>query len=503
MRVAEDTAERGGLLDEAWMFWAMLAAATALAAALRLHGLGRPSFWVDEFFTIGRTGTDALHWAQVLGYLPTWLTLWLDGADLARVSLGNITEWQELGITERAARLGPCWVGIATVPILALLARPVAGSGVAGVSALLLAITPWHLYWSQMARFYTTQFLFAGAFVLLFARALQTGRTAAFGAALLTGVLALLAQVTSIFIIGACGVAVGLGWITRAPVPHLARGVRWMALLLAAFALIVVSREFDLLVHGDPGPPATSPIQAPGTTTWLGDKTRQSWGPPIRELIVSTVQRVEPITFVVGTIWAWLALRRRDPFGVLASTVAVGVPAGVILLAVLFPIAPRYYFPTFIGWALLAAMWAVEVDRRLAPSAGRLAGVAGALALLTAVGFSAFLYTRDGAGARLRWREAFAVIEREGNPADPVLRSGEGDFQSQYYFHRKLPALRAGTDVAALAPGTWIIHRSRGSRPPIHAEVLEVRARFEIPSKPWSWVLYLLRAPARDPRPSE
>jgi hypothetical protein len=500
--MAEDAAERSGLLDEPWMFWTMLVTATLLGAALRLHGLGRPSFWVDEFFTIGRTGTDALHWAQALGYLPTWLTLWQGGADLSQISLSNIPEWQALGVSERAARLGPCWVGIVSVPILALLARPVAGSGVAGVSALLVAITPWHLYWSQMARFYTTQFLLAGAFLLLFARALQTGRRAAFAAAFVAGVLALLAHATSIFILGACGFAVGLGWMLRAPVPHLAKATRWLALLLVAFALITASREFDLLVHGDPDAPVVGPIQAPGTTTWVGEKARQSWGPPIRELVISTVQRVEPITCVVAAIWAWVMLRRRDPFGILVTAVALGVPTGVVLLAAIFPIAPRYYFPAFLAWALLAAMWAVEVDRRLASSAGRLAGVAGALALLTAVGFSAFLYARDGAGARLRWREAFAVIEREGSPADPVLRSGEGDFQSQYYFHRKLPGLRADTDVASLAPGTWILHRTRGSRPPIHADQLEVRARYEIPSKPWSWVLYVLRVPARDPERS-
>jgi hypothetical protein len=299
--------------------------------------------------------------------------------------------------------------------------------------------------------------------------------------------------------IGACLAVVLLGWITRAPVPHLARGARWLALLVAVFALIALSREFELLVHGDPDAPAVAgPIESPGQSGWIGDKTRQSWGPPIRELVLSTVQRVEPITFVVGVLWAWVAVRRRDPFGILASAVALGVPAGVIGLAILFPIGPRYYFPCFFAWALLAAMWAVEVDRRLAASAGRLAGLTGALALSVAVGFSAFLYARDGAGARLRWREAFALVEQQGGAEAPVLRSGEGDFQAQYYFGRELPGLRPDTDVAALAPGTWVIHRTRGSRPPIHADLLEVKARLETPSKPWSWVLYVLRVPARD-----
>jgi hypothetical protein len=498
--MAEDAPERGGLLDESWVFWVVVAAATSLGALLRLHGLGRPSFWVDEFFTIGRTGTDPLHWAQALGYLPTWFTLWLKGVDLSQISLANIAAWQGLGITERAARLGPCWVGIASVPILALLTRPVAGAGVAAMSALLIAITPWHLYWSQMARFYSTQFLLVGAFVLLFARALQTGRTAAFAIAAFCGLLALLAHPTSIFIIGACLAAVGLGWITRAPVPHLARAARWLALLVAVFALIAISRQFELLVHGDPNAPTAvaGPIESPGTSTWIADKTRQSWGPPIRGLVVSTVQRVEPITFVIGLIWALVVIRRRDPFGVLASAIALGVPAGVILLAVLFPIGPRYYFPSYLAWTLLAGMWAVEVDRRLAPSAGRLAGISGALALTVAVGFSAFLYARDGAGARLRWREAFAVVQREAGPDDRVLRSGEGDFQAQYYLHRKLPALEQNADVAALAPGTWLIERARGSQPPIHAGLLEVKARYPIPSKPWSWVLYVLRVPVSE-----
>ena len=45
-----------------------------------------------------------------------------------------------------------------------------------------------------------------------------------------------------------------------------------------------------------------------------------------------------------------------------------------------------------------------------------------------------------------------------------------------------------------LAPGSWVIHRVRGVRAPLYGEVLDVKARYEIPSKPWSWVLYVMRA---------
>jgi hypothetical protein len=490
-----------GLLDRPWVFWALVAAATLLGAALRLYGLGRPSFWVDEFFTIARTSTESLHWAQALGYFPTWFTLWLHGAELSQISLGNIAEWRALGVSERAARLGPCWVGIATVPALALLARGVAGGGVAGVSALLVAITPWHLYWSQMARFYTTQFLCAGAFVLLFARAMQTGRTAWFAAASVAGVLALLAHPTSVFIIIACIAAVGLAWITRAPVPNLARGARWLAWLVGAFVFLAVIRELPLWVHREASlRPTVEPSKTSGTFLWL-ERIQLSWGPSLRQLLLSTVLRIEPITCVVGLLWATVTLRRRDPFGVLVSAVAILVPLSAIALSVLFPIGPRYYFPCFIAWALLASMWAVEIDRRLGSSAGRLAGISGVLALLVAVGFSTYLYCRDGAGARARWRDACDFVQRHGDVSDPVYWSGDGKFQTQYYLGRELQSLAAAGGVASLAPGTWVIHRSRGAEAPIRGDGLEVKARYEIPSKPWSWTLYVLQVPGADSRP--
>jgi hypothetical protein len=496
----DDPLGQGGLLDRPWVFWALVAAATLLGAALRLYGLGKPSFWVDEFFTIARTGTEPLHWAHVLGYLPTWFSLWLHGADLSQISLGNIAEWRALGVTERAARLGPCWVGIATVPALALLARGVAGAGVAGVAALLVAITPWHLYWSQMARFYSTQFLCVGAFVLLFARAMQTGRTACFAAASVAGVLALLSHPTSIFIIGACIAALGLAWVTRAPVPNLSRGARWLALLVGAFLFLAVSSELPLMVHSEaPLRQTAEPSTDLGSFLWL-DRIRLSWGPSPRQLVLTTVQRIEPITCAVGLLWAYVTVRRRDPFGVLVSAVAILVPLCAIALGMLFPIGPRYYFPCFIAWALLASMWAVEIDRRLGASAGRLAGISGLLALLVSVGFSSYLYCRDGAGARARWRDACEFVQQHGGN-DPVLWSGDGKFQSQYYLGRETQPLAAAGDVASLAPGTWVIHRSRGAEAPIRGDVLEVKARYEIPSKPWSWVLYVLRVPARDSRP--
>jgi hypothetical protein len=470
--MAADSSARSGFLDKPWAFWAMLATATAVGAALRLYRLGEPSFWVDEFFTVARSGTQYLPWTHFVGYLPTKLSLWLHGADLGRISLENIADWPSLGVSERAARLGACWVGIATVPILGLLARSVAGGGVAGALALLLAITPWNLYWAQMARFYTVKFLFSSLFILLFARGMQTGRIGYFAVAAAAAILAYLSHTTAIFVVGACIAVVGLAWIARVSLPHLTAGLITLALTVGACGLLLLVKE-------------SAPLE---------NFARSDWDPPLRTLILGTVLRIEPATFVAGLAWMVVALRRRDPLGILVSAVAVLVPVGVLALKPFFPIAPRYYFPCLFAWVLLAALWAVEIDRRLSASAGRLAGLSGLGVLLVAVGFNTYLYCRDGTGARARWREACTYVLEYGNPSDPVFTSG-GGFEPTYYLGRENFRLSAITDVASLAPGSWVIQRSSGTQPPGYGRLLEIKARYEIPSKPWSWVLYVMRVP--------
>jgi hypothetical protein len=452
----------------------MLVLATVVGAALRLYRLDAPSFWVDEFFTIARSGAAELSWIQFVGYLPTKLSLALHGADLGRISFDNIAEWPSLGVSEQAARLGACWVGIVTLPILALLIRPVAGGGVAGITVLLIALTPWHLYWSQMARFYTTKFLFTSVFVLLFARAMQTGSKARFAGAAAAALLAYLSHPTALFVVAACAAVVGLAWLSRASLPNLAAGVAVLAGISAVCGVLVL-------------------VNSSGS---VGGFSSQTWDPSLGTLALGSVLRIEPVTFVVALGASRVAIRRRDPFGILLTSVAVLVPLALFALKGFFPVAPRYYFPCFFAWALLAAHWVVEVDRRLGVSAGRIAGLTGAAALLAAVSFSSFLYVRDGAGGRARWREAYSQVREQAGPNDRVFVNA-GSFQALYYLGRGTAPISSIADVSALAPGTWVVERSRGARPRTLGDPLELKARYEIPSKPWSWVVNVMQVPAR------
>jgi hypothetical protein len=460
------------------VFFALAALATGIGAWLRLHGLAQPSFWVDEFFSIARAGRDPLHWSYAFGYEPTRLSLLLSGADLGRIGLDNIAQWQSLGVSERAARLGACWVGIATVPVLALLARPVLGGAVAGASALLLAMLPYHVYWSQMARYYTTEFLFVNAFLLLFLRGMQTGRISWLVAASLSAVLAFMSHFTALFVVGGCLGMTLLALLLRPSLPHLRMGIAFLAGTLAVCATMLLLKE----------------IQSVQEAT-LASFSGQDWDPPLRILLLGTILRVEPVVFAVGSAFAVVALRRRDPVALLVAAMALLVPAGVLALKPLFPVGQRYYFACLFPWTLLAAMACVETERRVGEGGPWPLGLTALIAVTASVAVSAFLYVQDGSGHRTRWRDAFAYVAAHGDPADPVY-VGPGRFQAQYYLERPAQELRLLEDPAAAAPGSWIVYRTRGERRPPFEPPVEAKARYGISGKPWSWVVYVLRVGA-------
>ena len=127
--------------------WMCLAAITVLAAALRLAGLGAWSFWVDE----GHTWRDAtMPLTGEGGFLATDRVRYGVPFLMLRLLLG-------LGLTgydEASVRLPFALIGIATVPMMAVCGRRLVGAWPAVVAAGLLAINPWHIFWSQNARGY-------------------------------------------------------------------------------------------------------------------------------------------------------------------------------------------------------------------------------------------------------------------------------------------------------------------------------------------------------------
>ncbi len=120
--------------------WSSVIELTLLAAVLRFLRLGDWSFWIDEGNTLWLT-------QHLSGKRPTDaypLFFWLERGMV-----------ELFGTSEFALRLLPVMLGILTVPMAYLFFRRAAGERAAFWGALLLALSPWHMFWSQNARYYT------------------------------------------------------------------------------------------------------------------------------------------------------------------------------------------------------------------------------------------------------------------------------------------------------------------------------------------------------------
>jgi uncharacterized membrane protein len=135
---------------------------TLLAAALRLVGLGSKSFWFDECFTYTVTLAplkNSLEALLVAGiYSPLYFLLLRPTTALA-------------GTSEYAFRFLSAAFGLLSVPVIYHLGRRLAGPSVGATAALLLAMCPFHIWYSQDARTYAPMLFFSlvamGRFVLL------------------------------------------------------------------------------------------------------------------------------------------------------------------------------------------------------------------------------------------------------------------------------------------------------------------------------------------------
>jgi len=164
--IAEDMLSKG----QARRRIAAVLALFVLACAIRFFRLGHWSFWADEIATL----RDAENLRAVIGYpvgyalIGAWMRLW--------------------GVTEFTARFVPAVFGAVTVPVIYLVGRSMFSHRVGILAGAFLALSNFHLFFSQFARYYTLLMLLS----LLAMWAIYTGVERNARGRLITG-LALLA----------------------------------------------------------------------------------------------------------------------------------------------------------------------------------------------------------------------------------------------------------------------------------------------------------------------
>jgi len=388
--------------------WLKLIGLTGLAAVLRFAKLGTWSLWIDEGNTL-------------------WLTQYLSGK--RPTDAYPLFFWLErqmvdaLGTGEFALRLLPALLGILSVPLLYLLFRRPAGERAAGWAALLMALSPWHLFWSQNARYYTLLLVIA---LLIYRLAWdwweRGGRLRLYGVIGLGG-LGMLTQYT-----------LALAWPALIAYPLIARwmgGARdgrfaWRRIFLfaAALALPVIAAIGRLLSFSER----------------FVDLPRHYGDSPFVLLAGLGYHLGLPLVIaILAGVWSGRAQRDRERrrFTLFLGVAGLG-PVFVAALSTFKIIATNYYVFFALPFFLLLAGLALSESRERRYF-NLLAGL-----LLAAVSVQRLaLYYTSQHGDRIRWREAVAYIQRERLPGDRIISSGS---EAVSYYLGETPALLNSTD---------------------------------------------------------
>jgi mannosyltransferase len=455
--------------------WWPLAAATLVAAALRFSTLDLQSFWYDEAFTpvhvlhasLAATMSSVAHHENTP---PLWYLL--------------IWAWSRVfGTGMVALRFPSALAGVATVPLAWAIGGELVGAGAAsarraaGVCAVLVAVNPLFVWYSQEARAYAL-FVFATALALLcFLRAEREPTRRRFAAFALTGALALLSHYFAAVML----VPMAL-WLARTPVRRRA-GAPALAALAAVGAALV---------------PLVA-VQAGHGTQWISSWALSSRlaaipqyyltgysGAPLGhgiELLVA----LPILAGVVLALWSTLAPGERNGAALALALAACGVliPLAAALAGADY-LAPRNLVAAMVPLtAGLAVLFA-------APRSGR-AGLA--LAAVTVVAFAAVTVDVDFNPRleRADWRAVARALSHPFARARAISTVELGSAPLEYYLP-PLHNLREGAlvRVGEIDETGYVPLRPGAGTPP--APGFRLRARLDFHG------LIVLRFSSRHPR---
>lgn len=364
----------------------LLALITFVALILRLYKLGEWSFWGDEIITVVRA-------QEVLGRSIIDRPLSLVLTQAALVTLGT-SEW--------SARLVPALIGAVTIPVLYFPVRKLFDSKVALVSGMLLAVSPWHLYWSQNARFYTSLLLFYTLALLAFHFGLEEDRP---GYLLVSVLLLALASVERLIALFLAPVVLCYLLLLQVLPFEKPPGLRPRNLgLLFLPGLILV-------------PFFVSPyVQHP--SEWLATFGRVNNNP--FWILSGVVYYMRIPTISMGGVAMLYLLNRRHRTGLLLSTAAMLPLISIMVISPFHYTANRYIFVSLTSWVILASFAAVELFSYAQNNARLLVLGAMIVLLLDPLGEDV-LYFKYQNGNRDDWKAAFEVIQQNKTAGDLVV----------------------------------------------------------------------------------
>jgi mannosyltransferase len=381
--------------------WWWLAAIVAVAVAVRVAGLGAWDVWTDELHTmeIARSGAYSFGPAYKTAPLNFILTGWAMRA---------------LGDNILAARTVPFVAGLLTVPLLVFLGARWVGRRAALLAGLVVALSAWHVYWSQTARHFALATLFVLVALHCFLAYWKDRRW--WGAILAPAalLLALFTHSSAGFYLAAMMTFVGGSLLWRLARPESDTPTpRHHLLTLSALGLALA---IYLPAYLSVGRYLLSNI-APWNPAW--------------NILGSLAFYIPPAVAFVALAGVAFLVAEHDALAMLLLACLI-VPAVLLSVASKFTTASAAYnLPSLLVVALLVG---VAGDRLLARAGGR--AVRWALALVVAGAFAnetieLALYHTYYRGLRPRWSDAANYLREHRRPGELILAS-EADVVAYY-----------------------------------------------------------------------
>lgn len=397
-----------------------------IATLLRFYKLGEWSFWGDELITVERTN-DGLFYKGVsliaLSRALTWLSL-------------NVLETNEW-----SARLPAALAGIAAIPLLYFPTRRIFGPLTALLAVLLLALSPWHLYWSQNARFYTVLLLFYTLALLTFYIGIEEDRPIYLLLSLLFLGVAMMERLSALLLMPVI--------IAYLLVIVLLPGEKPVGLRLRSLAILFAPGLIGGLILALPY--LRDPARWWSTMGWINNNPL--W------IFAGVVYYIGIPTICIGGISGLYFLGRKER-GPLLMILGAIIPWLAVMIISLFQYtANRYVFVALPCWLILAALGAKELLLHTQKNARLLAASVVAILLLAPLSEN-LLYYKYQNGNRDDWKSAFAYIRQQKAPDDlvfvPIRSLGE------YYLQEEVIKLETVdiTQLPATAQKIWFIEDS-------------------------------------------
>ncbi len=391
------------------VFAAWVIFATLLTLVLRLLYLDKPSFWIDEIYSVTHAANIGQgNITKQFGFFPTYLGLRLFGALPQGMAAVDPSSWQSLGITEWLVRLPSMLIGVISVPILGLLARPLIGPRAAVLFMLMLAVNTWHLHMSQTGRFYTQQMLFYNIALLVYFNATTVGSRLKLVLALTCLFAAFMSQPPALMLGLVFAIDWAMGVRSRNP-SRLTYPAFLFGGMLAFLCAILIIRDIN-------NRPAN----------WL--HFAQTTSQPSGVIVAGAIWYINPavvLTAVAGFLWLMQRERRLGLYLGMAAVLPIMIMAGLALANNFVHV--RYTFVALPAWILLAA---VTLDRSTRKSIAEypvfIRGIPAGLVLISSL-YQDIGYYTGGGGYRPAWKDAFHDLETLREPGDPIY----GDFHAR------------------------------------------------------------------------